>query len=38
MEGPVVSAPWGFFLLDERWPDSAQPILAWRIGKDRECN
>ena len=37
-EGYVVPAPWGFFLLDGRWPDHIEPILAWRIGRDPECN
>jgi hypothetical protein len=37
-KGYVVSAPWGFFLLNERWPNYQEPILAWRIGKDPKCN
>ena len=38
-QGHVVAAPWGYFLLDDRFPDGdPAPILAWRIGKDAECN
>jgi hypothetical protein len=35
--GTVVAAAPGFYLLDERHPESRHPILAWRIG-DADCN
>ena len=38
-EGYVVAAPWGYFLLEATFPaGDPVPILAWRIGRNAECD
>jgi len=38
-EGHVVAAPWGYFLLEATFPaGDPVPILAWRIGRNAECD